>query len=356
MNFTMISSANRVRKSSPFFFVWLPVALSFFVIVAYVIYTPQFVSYLQFPEIVSRSLRESSDLKVHDLPVYFINLDADSSRRSYIKEQLKAKGFTDINHVSAWTPSDVSSRVQLGVTSVQNMLKQNDKEIACIASHLYAIYQAVTDITNDSPYALIMEDDIRFEFDINWEDMIAAAPSDFGILQLTSSNSEKVGALWKEYLEEIKKPASSLRGSSNPQWVHRNWDSMLWSTQAYLIRKDAVRSLIEPIIKLNPSDHKYHMHIPKPPHGFVCGSASVCILPFRIVADIYLYSYFAPSYMTRIPMFNGIIKNTQEIKETSQIQEESKVEQHLKKFQETDVLIHELKANYESLLPAYLQL
>jgi GR25 family glycosyltransferase involved in LPS biosynthesis len=353
----MISSANRVRKSpsSPFYYVWLPALLAFVVLGVYVIYTPQLIRYLEFPEIVSRSLRESNDLKVHDLPVYFINLDADIDRRAYIKDQLKAKGFTDINHVSAWTPSDVSSRVQLGVTSIQNMLKQNDKEIACIASHLYAIYQAVTDSTNDSPYALILEDDIRFEFDINWKDMIASAPSDFGILQLTSSNSEKVGALWKEYVDEVKKSTASLRGSTNPQWIHRNWDSMLWSTQAYLIRKDAVRSLIEPIMKLNPSDHKYHMFIPKP-NGFICGSTSTCILPFRIVADIYLYSYFSPSYMTRIPMFNGIIKNTQEIKETSQIQDESKVEQHMKKFQETDSLINEIKSNYESLLPAYLQL
>jgi hypothetical protein len=29
-----------------------------------------------------------------------------------------------------------------------------------------------------------------------------------------------------------------------------------------------------------------------------------CLLPYRIVADIYLYALFSPTYASRIPMFN----------------------------------------------------
>jgi len=35
------------------------------------------------------------------------------------------------------------------------------------------------------------------------------------------------------------------------------------------------------------------------------GAQDMCIIPFRLVADSYLYAAFGPTYMLRIPIFNG---------------------------------------------------
>eukprot|EP01040_Poterioochromonas_malhamensis_P024824 gene24824-30806_t len=77
-----------------------------------------------------------------DLPVYYINLDTETERKEFIRQKLKQWGFKDINRVSAWTTNDVRRFVTSEITSVPNLLEKNDKEIACIASHLYAMLLA----------------------------------------------------------------------------------------------------------------------------------------------------------------------------------------------------------------------
>eukprot|EP01040_Poterioochromonas_malhamensis_P019257 gene19257-22698_t len=125
-----------------------------------------------------------------NIPVYYINLNQEFSRRDYIRDQLRAWGFHHTTRVSAWTANDVSMYVTREITSVENIINPNDKEIACIASHLYAMYLAVTDTSNDSPYALIMEDDLNMEMEVDWNGMTEKAPEDFAILQLMTSNGE----------------------------------------------------------------------------------------------------------------------------------------------------------------------
>eukprot|EP00599_Poterioochromonas_sp_BG-1_P012324 CAMPEP_0173165972 /NCGR_PEP_ID=MMETSP1105-20130129/21717_1 /TAXON_ID=2985 /ORGANISM="Ochromonas sp., Strain BG-1" /LENGTH=90 /DNA_ID=CAMNT_0014087087 /DNA_START=536 /DNA_END=806 /DNA_ORIENTATION=- len=51
------------------------------------------------------------------------------------------------------------------------------------------MYLAVTDTSNDSPYALIMEDDLNMEMEVDWEGMMEKAPEDFAIFD----NDEKNG-------------------------------------------------------------------------------------------------------------------------------------------------------------------
>eukprot|EP01040_Poterioochromonas_malhamensis_P017283 gene17283-19823_t len=147
-----------------------------------------------------------------DIPVYFINLNQEEKRRDYIREQLKFWGFGRVTRVSAWTDEDVRQYLTASITSLDNVARPNDKEIACIASHLYAMYLAVTDTSNDSPYALIMEDDLNMEMEVDWDGMMEKAPEDFAILQLMTSNSESVYNLWKEYLVLLQIESEEIYG------------------------------------------------------------------------------------------------------------------------------------------------
>eukprot|EP01032_Pedospumella_encystans_P026815 gene26815-30310_t len=74
-------------------------------------------------------------------------------------------------------------------------------------SHLKAIYTAVHDpivplgkkrsILDD--YALILEDDVKFLYDIDYRALIEKAPRKFGVLQLITTNPEAVDSLWYNF-------------------------------------------------------------------------------------------------------------------------------------------------------------
>ncbi len=323
-----------------------------------------------------------------DLPVYYINLDTETERKEFIRQKLKQWGFKDINRVSAWTTNDVRRFVTSEITSVPNLLEKNDKEIACIASHLYAMLLAVEDDYNSSPYALIIEDDVSLEMDVNWKEMIENAPDDFSILQLTTSNSEAVTKMWKEYVEISQEDGNSqsstflLRGSSSAQvrdvrassqWKLRKWDSALWSTQAYVIHKQHIKEKLSKFIKLNDEDHHYHIHLKNPdPKEFHCSQwMQMCVMPFRLVADIVLYTFLPPSYVSRIPVFNGAsAKKTStdsslievgsadkservEFVETSTISNAARVKRHQEEFDRINTAITAIKGGFSHLLPSY---
>ena len=84
------------------------------------------------------------------------------------------------------------------------------KEIGCTISHLFAIYQAVHETKSSSKYALIIEDDVQFLFNIDWDALAATAPKDFGILQLFNSNKDTLTLRWDDYLAKKKKGVDFL--------------------------------------------------------------------------------------------------------------------------------------------------
>jgi hypothetical protein len=104
--------------------------------------------------------------------------------------------------------------------------KNNPKELGCTTSHLLAMREAVYSPKSASRYALIVEDDVYFPFDVDWSGMARSAPAGFGILQLFNSNENTMTDLWKIY----QRDKSYL-------WVDRDKkrDFSFWSTCAYLI-------------------------------------------------------------------------------------------------------------------------
>lgn len=294
------------------------------------------------------------------IPVYYVNLNSSVERRHYTERLLTQKGFS-FQRVEAFTEHDVDDRVKMEVTSIQNILKPNVKETACIASHLHAMLLAVSDNTSSTssfPYALIIEDDVKFEFDIDWLGLIEDAPKDFTILQLTTSNDEMVDQLWKQYIRENTATLPHLRGgdgsevegASTPLWYKRQqWTDPLWSTQAYVIHKERVRS--ELFKYFTPAVTGLPMIKIIPPSIFTC-RATPCIIPFRVVADIYLYLVFSPSYMSRIPLLNGAASEDHAGID-SYIQSSEAVDGHKRKFAQIEALVHNV-INNSTLLPSYL--
>ncbi len=63
----------------------------------------------------------------------------------------------------------------------------------------------------------------------------------------------------------------------------------LWSTQAYIINKAAVRPYIDSVVSLDALD-LLHVAVKMPPSVMGRGGVNSSIrFPYRIVADIYLY-------------------------------------------------------------------
>lgn len=69
--------------------------------------------------------------------------------------------------------------------------KNIPKELGCTTSHLFAMYDAIYSTTAKSRYAVIVEDDVSFPFDIDFTAMAKSAPEGWGILQLFNSNKRK---------------------------------------------------------------------------------------------------------------------------------------------------------------------
>jgi hypothetical protein len=176
-----------------------------------------------------------------------------------------------------------------------------------------------------------MEDDVHFEMDVNFAALARHAPSDFSILQLSTTNGHEVSGMWRAYVNDIGFHTNSkyLSGSSNTRlnnnnktdtkhlrsvpeafgaanmWRLRDSSSSAWSTQAYLVHKERVRALVDRLVTTNPITGELQVRFVHPnPNPTAPCPRKPCLLPYRIVADIYLYELFHPTYVSRIPMFN----------------------------------------------------
>ena len=153
-------------------------------------------------------------------PIYWINLAANTARRQYMETQLAAFGFHKQQRVEAVSPNATTYKL---LKLVKPCKRNTDRDIAVIMSHLTAIHTAVYDTTANglnSDYALILEDDVKLLFHLNFTALIASAPRDFGILQLVTSNEEAIQGLWATYKQQTNDMSSD--------WTKKLWTRNLW--------------------------------------------------------------------------------------------------------------------------------
>ena len=116
-------------------------------------------------------------------PIYYLNLDGQPERKEYMEEQFKYWEIENYTRISAYDgrQDDLSDIIRGRYP--ENM---TSGEIGCTTSHLKAIQHWYE--TSDSPYALILEDDVdlniaRF-WNFTWSDFMSKVPYDWDVIQL----------------------------------------------------------------------------------------------------------------------------------------------------------------------------
>ena len=296
------------------------------------------------------------DDAAHGIPVFWINLETSVERRKYFSAQMQRMGLRH-KRIPGITPKSIlTTEVKVDVVP---RVEHTPKEISCVISHLLAIREAVYDTTigPKNPYALIMEDDVSFEMRVNFRELAASVPEPFAGLQLMSSADNEMKRLWQDYK---KNPVKSNL------WEQRKLESFFWSAQAYLINKTAMRPLIDEVFTVkdghsltaaaNASGREYdhlRVRIISPPKAFPCpknGKGGKCDFPMRLVSDTYIYAMCFPTFVTKVPMFNGaeVGGNT-----TIHMRKNNDVA-HAKAFHEIAKLLAEVRTRPD-LLPPHIQ-
>ena len=140
------------------------------------------------------------------MEIYYINLKSSVDRDIMIRRHLSHFNYPYfrvdavtvgsnkyVNLTSAHHPCELPTEPLIFNTSFSTferirvnklcVAKRNTiKEIAVTLSHVKAVYTAITS-NNSYPYAMIMEDDLQIQFDVDFDALIRLFPPDFGIIQ-----------------------------------------------------------------------------------------------------------------------------------------------------------------------------
>ena len=116
-------------------------------------------------------------------PIYYINLDGQPERKEYMEELFKYWEIENYERVSGYDGRDDDLSDILKGRYPEQM---TSGEVGCTTSHLKAIKHWYE--TSDTPYAVIMEDDIDLDivkcWNFNWSNFIAKMPYDWDVIQL----------------------------------------------------------------------------------------------------------------------------------------------------------------------------
>jgi len=116
-------------------------------------------------------------------PIYYLNLDDQPERMEYMEDQMKYWEITNYTRISAYDgrEDDLSDIIKGRYPEMMT-----SGEIGCITSHLKAIKHWME--TSDSPYAIIMEDDVDLDpvrfWNFTWTDFASKVPYDWDVIQL----------------------------------------------------------------------------------------------------------------------------------------------------------------------------
>ncbi len=128
--------------------------------------------------------KNKSAYKLNNIgPVYYLNLDGQPDRKTYMEDQFKYWEIDNYERISAYDgriddlSEIIKGRYPDGMSS---------GEIGCVTSHLKAIKHWLE--TSDSQYALIMEDDVDLQlvnyWDFTWSQFYSQIPYDWDVIQL----------------------------------------------------------------------------------------------------------------------------------------------------------------------------
>lgn len=271
---------------------------------------------------------------------YYINLEASVDRKYHMEKSLN-RWKMQHRRVRAYTPKELVVGKQMlnyshcTIQDVPNLYAEREgyqgppdsitavrvvelcgrprnllKELAGVVGHLMAIWNSVYS-TDKNPYALILEDDVEFGFKVDFNALAATAPKDWLVLQLLTSNGNRVSQLWEQY--QSKKGKGDL-------WMARRifgpHHMDFWCAGAYLIHKERMKPIMERIFHVHKNGvvdlriiagyhrpcfpmgccHEHDWNPPKLPP---------CIFsPRGFGADDFIYA-LGPVYVLKVPVVGG---------------------------------------------------
>ena len=116
-------------------------------------------------------------------PIYYINLDDQPERKEYMESQFKYWEIENYERVSAYDGREDDLGDILKGRYPEMM---TSGEVGCTTSHLKALKHWME--TSDSPYAIIMEDDVDLDlvkcWNFSWSNFISKVPYDWDVIQL----------------------------------------------------------------------------------------------------------------------------------------------------------------------------
>lgn len=258
-----------------------------------------------------RSTRVIRDRAVFQVPVYYINMDAHTARRDAIENHLAQLHVPYYRRIPALTSETCNL---LMVESP--CLRVNFLDVAIMCSHLQALHMALNDpdpLAQMSDYFLVLEDDVRFLWAIDFERLINQAPVGFGALQLMLSHRPHLEEVWERFMST----------NGDELFTYRPRNSSVWSAQAILYRKDAIRSFVDAAVvrdrrgrvgfkMVNSFQYDKLLEKPAARPKAPLPSEVLTINPFRPVvaceclfADMFLYAMARPAFMSTLPLLNS---------------------------------------------------
>lgn len=263
------------------------------------------------------------------LPIYFINLEHQTERKTTVINFLREAGYTSVTPVKAFTKKDFDFEIldveecRTKRTTIDNLLTGTLErvphkelvsrrviienlcfrkkgrnalvELAVLFSHLYTIYLATHNSASTSKYAVILEDDFVLPFHFNLTSLIDVAPKGFATLQFISS------AL------HVTKTGVATYQSSGTLFTPRPQHA--WCLGAYLIDLDRFRPFIETVFKFTPGEVKPIVNlylVQNCDFTSLYQPPTVCS-PYRFAADYTVYHVFNnDTYTSTLPMAESI--------------------------------------------------
>jgi GR25 family glycosyltransferase involved in LPS biosynthesis len=130
--------------------------------------------------------KNKSAFKLQGIPhIYWLNLDADESRRQYMEQQFDYWEITNHTRISGFDGRDDDVAYHLKGRVPDNV---TPGELGCCLSHLKAIKHFYEETDDD--YCMIVEDDVNFDiaryWNFTWKEFFGLVPYDWDCLQLTT--------------------------------------------------------------------------------------------------------------------------------------------------------------------------
>lgn len=274
-------------------------------------------------------------------PVYYINMEDMPERARLMEKHLKELGLLGVSRRVAGLTTKTCNLIMVERMCKGHKGRMGFEEIAILCSHVNAIRTAVLDSAphaQSSRYALILEDDVRMSFRIDFGALVKQAPRDFGVLQLMTSHVDDFETMWEKYTNDTvtggaspgavgipganatapHAPSTHLHHGAEDQvhqynhklWTFRDRESTVWSAQAYLIDKEAFRGFVAAAVQpdrtgrlgfklISQQDFKRPNDRDNPYKPVIM---SQCIF-----SDMFIYSVGQPAYILNAPIFNGAV-------------------------------------------------